>query len=462
MIKQNNNQNLSSSFRDPSGFLFFKSGMIYRQINLVYKENYDHLMNSGLYNALIAEELLIPHVQTDIQVEKDKTAYRIIKPEVIPYISYPYEWCFSQLKHAALTTLKIQKIALDFGMTLKDSSAYNIQFRDGKPLLIDALSFEKYKEGQIWVAYRQFCQHFLAPIALMSYRDVRLNQLSRIYIDGIPLDLASSLLPFRTRFKFSLLSHIHLHSRTQKYYEDKPVKICSNRLNRFAFRALINNLESAIKSLKWQPYSTEWANYYEKTNYSSNAMQSKKKLVAEFLDQINPKFVLDLGANTGIFSRIASCKNIQVISFDADPAVVEKNYLLCLKNRKTNILPLLLDLTNPTPGIGWENEERMSFLERNPVDTILALALIHHLVINNNVPLKKIASFFNKICNSLIIEFIPKADFQVQRLIITKADSFPNYTQQLFEKEFSRYFAIQNSVTIRDSKRILYLLRKKE
>ncbi|MCX5692162.1 MAG: class I SAM-dependent methyltransferase [Candidatus Omnitrophica bacterium] len=461
MTGQSNNKNLPSSFRDPDGFLLLIDGSIYRQINLSYKENYDHLMGSGLYEDLINASLLIPHVEINVKAETAEAAYKIIKPEVVPFISYPYEWCFSQLKHAALLTLQIQKIALGFGMTLKDSSAYNIQFKNGRPLLIDTLSFEKYQKGQPWAAYRQFCQHFLAPLAIMSYKDVRLSQLSRIYMDGVPLDLASLLLPIRTHFKSFLLSHIHLHARFQKHYEDKSVKACNKKLSYFGFLALIDNLESAVKKLKWKPGYSEWIDYYHNTDYTSETMQFKKKVVAEFLDQIKPKSVFDLGANTGFFSRIASDRDIQTVSFDIDPAAVEKNYLECMENQETNILPLLLDLSNPSPAIGWENEERMSFLERGSADMAFALALIHHLVISHNVPFKKIASFLSRICNSLVIEFVPKADSQVQRLLIARKDIFQDYTQEVFEQEFGQYFTIQNSVKIKDSERILYLLKRK-
>ncbi len=454
------NRNLPSSFRDPSGFLFFRDDLIYRQINILYKKNYDQLIDSGLYKTLIDAKLLIPHSEVDIdEVKSDKT-YKIIQPELVPFISYPYEWCFNQLKDAALTTLRVQKVALEFGMSLKDCSAYNIQFRKGKPVFIDTLSFEKYRQGQPWVAYRQFCQHFLAPLALMSYKDIRLNQLFRVYIDGVPLDLASSLLPFRTRFRFSLLSHIHLHARSQKHFADKPVDTTGHKMSHVGFLGLIDNLESTVKKLKWTPRGTEWADYYRCTNYSSGALEHKKQIVAQFLDKINPKSVWDLGANVGIFSRIASDKEIPTISFDIDPAAVEKNYLECIERNEINILPLLLNLTNPSPGIGWENQERTSLLGRGPTETVFALALIHHLAISNNLPLNKIAHLLSKICNSLIIEFIPKVDSQVQKLLSTREDIFPNYSQENFESEFREYFRIQNSVKIRESERILYLMRR--
>lgn len=451
------------SFRDPSGFVFCQDKRIYRAVNEVYRKNYEHFINSGLYENLTGTGLLIPHSEVDVPcgLRNAEEVYKVIKPEPVPFISYPYEWCFSQLKDAALTTLKIQRIALDFEMSLKDCSAYNIQFIRGKPVFIDTLSFEKYPKGQPWAAYRQFCQHFLAPLALMNYTDIRLNQLFRVFIDGVPLDLASSLLSFRTRVMFSLLSHIHLHAKSQEYFANKAVNARFPKMGRLSLAGLIDNLESSVKKLKWQPPSAGWADYYENTNYSLAALHDKKQLVAEFVDKVRPEVVWDLGANTGLFSRLAGKNGIKTISFDIDPGSVEKNYLECVNNGETGILPLLLDLTNPSPGIGWMNEERMSFLERGPADLVLALALIHHLAISNNLPLSKIADFLSKICSSAIIEFVPKGDSQVQRLLKTREDIFPGYTRQAFEREFSKLFSIQNSKRIMDSERILYLMTRR-
>ena len=451
-----------SSFRDPSGFLFYRDGTIYRQINLIYKEHYDLLMQSGLYKNLVGANLLIPHEEVAIEPAQKEQSYKIIKPQPIPFVSYPYEWCFSQLKDAALLTLAIQKMALALKMSLKDASAYNIQFIGSKPMLIDTLSFEKYRENEPWIAYRQFCQHFLAPLALMSYADVRLSQLLKIYIDGIPLDLAKTLLPLRTKFRFSLLSHIHLHAASQKHFADKSIKPKGRKVSYMSLSGLINNLESGIRSLEWKPESTEWAKYYEDTNYTEAAMNHKNRVVAEFLDMVKPDTVWDLGANVGTFSRIAASKAIQTISFDLDPAAVELSYLDCKKSGETKILPLVLDLTNPTPAIGWENRERMSFLQRAPADAVFALAIVHHLAISNNLPIGAIAAFLEEILKrSLIIEFVPKDDSQVQKLLAAREDIFPDYNQEAFEREFERYFTIQKSVQIIDSKRTLYLMEKR-
>lgn len=452
---------VQGSFRDPSGFLFYQNGSIYRQVSFVYRENYDYLINSGLYRILIKENFLISHREVKNESKKDEKAYKIIKPELISFISYPYEWSFSQLKDAALTTLKIQKKSLEHGMSLKDCSAYNIQFKECRPIFIDSLSFEKYREGQPWVAYRQFCQHFLAPLALASYKDIRLNQLMQIFIDGIPLDLASLLLPPRTYFNFSLLSHIHLHAQSQKHFANKKINKKRGKLNLLSLLALIDNLESTVKKLKFKPKDTEWSDYYQDTNYSKNALNHKKRLVTEFLDKIKPETVWDLGANNGLFSRISSNRGIQTISFDSDPVCVEKNYLECRKKREKNILPLLINLTNPSPNIGWNNQERESLINRGPADAVLVLALIHHLSFSNNLPFNKISNFFTKICRYLIIEFIPKTDSQAKRLLLNREDIFFNYNQDFFVSEFSKYFKILMSVNIKGTKRVLYLMQKR-
>lgn len=450
-----------SSFRDPDGFVFHREGAIYRQINAGYREYYDHLMNSGLYRELVNKKLLISHHEVETERKEDDKVYRVIKPERIPFVSYPYEWCFSQLKEAALVTLEIQKIALKHGMSLKDCSAYNIQFSKGRPIFIDTLSFEKYREGQPWVAYRQFCRHFLAPLALMRYRDVSLNRLLRINIDGIPLNLASSLLPYNTRFMPSLGLHIHLHAGSQKHFAGRNVNLKKFKINKLSLSGLIDSLESGVKKLKWNACGTEWGEYYKDTNYTSLGFNHKKEIVTRFLAEIGPKNVWDLGGNTGAFSRIAGNSGIHTLSFDKDPACVEKNYLMCRKQEEVNILPLFIDLANPSPGIGWQNKERSSLMERGPADMAFALALIHHLAISNNTPFAKVAEFMRNICNSLIIEFIPKSDSQVQRLLSAREDIFPGYTMENFEIDFIKHFTIKEAVKIKGSERFMYLMTGK-
>ncbi|MDD2921584.1 MAG: class I SAM-dependent methyltransferase [Anaerolineales bacterium] len=454
-------EKLPASFRDPSGFLFSRSGILYRQINRAYSMDYARLMDSGLYAKLTKLGLLIPHAESDQAPAESASAFKVIQPERVPFISYPYEWSFSQLKDAALATLSIQKHALKLGMSLKDASAYNIQFARGKATLIDTLSFEIYKEGEPWIAYKQFCQHFLAPLALMSFRDARLNQLLRVYIDGVPLDLAGALLPAKTKFNFGLLTHIHIHAGAQKKYSDNIVAPRKGAMSKQALTGLIESLEATIKKLTWKPAGTEWGDYYKNTNYADSAFEHKKQLVKEWTAEKNPNLVWDLGGNTGVFSREAASSGAFTVSFDIDPAAVEQNYRIVKKQKEQNILPLVLDLTNPSPAIGWDNAERDSFGARGPADMALALAVIHHLAISNNVPLTQLAEFFAARCKWLVIEFVPKSDSQVKRLLASREDIFPNYVREGFESAFSERFDIRKAESVRDSERTLYLMERK-
>ena len=455
---------LGASFRDPNGFLFQDGEMLYRQVNQGYQENYDRLMESGLYDALVKAGLLVAHSEVEVKPLEPGTAYKVIQPERIGFISYPYEWSFSQLKDAALATLAIQRRAMKHGLSLKDSSAYNIQFRDGKPVLIDTLSFEVYPEGKAWIAYRQFCQHFLAPLALMAHNDVRLSQMMRVYIDGIPLDLASKLLPRRTRFNFGLLSHIHLHAAAQQRYSDKTVnkQTASRQINQNAFMGLLQSLDASVRKLTWNPAGTEWGEYYEDTNYSEAAMQHKEALVVEYLERIQPSSVWDLGANTGRFSRLASQRGIATVSFDIDPDAVEKNYRQIRANKEKHILPLLLDLTNPSPAMGWAHAEREALCQRGPADAVFALALVHHLAIANNVPLGMLAEFLSSLGSWLVIEFVPKSDSQVKRLLATREDIFPDYDVENFQKIFEQYFKVHANHAVADSDRHLFLMEARQ
>ncbi len=457
-IPSPDNGQLPASFRDPSGFLFRRNGNLYRQVNPVYEQEYARLMESGLYEKLVKAGLLVPHNEVDEVPPASGQAYKIIQPERVPFVSYPYEWSFGQLKDAALATLSIQRRALKVGMSLKDASAYNIQFPRGRATLIDTLSFEIYAEGQPWVAYRQFCQHFLAPLALMTLRDVRLNQLLRVYIDGVPLDLASGLLPARSRLNFGLLTHIHLHAGAQKRYAGAEVKSRRGTMSKQAMRGLIDNLESTVRKLDWRPGGTEWGNYYDSTNYSDAAFEHKKRLVGEWAAQVRPGLVCDLGANTGVFSRVAAGTGAYVVSSDIDPAAVEQNYRQAKAEKTQNVLPLLLDLTNPSPAIGWANRERDAFHRRGPADMLLALALIHHLAISNNVPLSQVAEFLHPLGKWLVIEFVPKSDSQVQKLLVSRADIFPEYTRKGFESAFESKFVTRECVPLRESERVLYLM----
>ena len=457
---------LESSFRDNSGFVFQKNGLFYRQINQVYKQHYDFLISSGLYSNLTKKRYLIPHEEITLSDSSSPQVYKIIKPEQLTFISYPYEWSFSMLKDAALLTLEIQKIALQAGMFLKDASAYNVQFTaDARPIFIDTLSFEKYDNASAWVGYGQFCRHFLAPLALMSYTDVSLNQLLELHLDGVPLALTTKLLPLKTYVNTGLYLHLHLHAKVQgKSVEKEGVKSQKVKEQTHSVASLLkitNHLISTIKSLRWHPSNTTWDEYY--TKWVGDAyLIAKKEIVSNYLQQIPLGWLIDFGANDGTFSFLAAEAGHEVGSFDIDPACVEKNYLKVRQHKLKSVMPLITNLINPSPGIGWSNTEREPFLKRiGKSKNGMVLAVIHHICIANNIPLQRVADFFADSFEYLIIEFVPKSDEKVKILLEHRNDIFDTYTVEGFETAFYQHFILVEKILVKPTERILYLLKKK-
>ena len=443
-----------SSFRDPAGYVYCEDGKVYRRINKCYFKQYDYLMKSGLYDELVDNGYLIRHKEI-----KRSSEYIIIEVEKIPFISYPYEWCFEEIKDAAILTLNIQKIALKYDMILKDASGYNVQFFKGKVVFIDTLSFDFYEEGMPWGAYGQFCRHFMAPIILMRYVDENLGCLLKNYIDGIPIPLANNIL--KGRGGFASRQHIKWHSKAIVKNNDDSVKVKQVKINKNSVVNMVDMMIRQIEKLSRKKVLTEWDKYYDNTNYSDSADKCKIRLVKNYLKSIkfnSNDIIWDLGANDGKYSRIAS-NYANVVSFDIDINAVNRNYNLIKNNGEDNVLPLILDLTNPTPAIGFGGTERKGINDRAPVRCIMALALIHHIAISNNVPFIEIAAWFSKLCRYLIIEFVPKDDSQVEKLLRTRRDIFDNYDKDSFEEEFSKYFKIINNDSIKGSKRSIYLMR---
>lgn len=432
-----NEGSLGNSFRDPSGFVYKKNGIIYRQINHCYQTTWEKFLSCGLYEELVESCRMIPHEVDNEQPMQTDEGCLIIRPEPVKFWSYPYEWCFSQLKDAAKLTLQLEKTALRYGMSLKDASAYNVQFVDGKPKLIDSLSFEIYDPARGWEGFRQFCMHFLAPLTLMSKSDHRLGQLFRIHMDGIPLDLASSILPWKSWLNFSTLVYVHLHALSEKRYTKKTSTARSGHvINLGKMEFILDSLESAINRLNIRDVSP-WLDYYSDNHYGQEAFVQKEKLVKTYMETVSPRTVWDLGANTGRFSRLAAQYAGSVVSFDFDMASVESNYLVCKTDGRKNILPLCLDLANPSARIGWGNNETMTLEDRAPVDLILALALIHHLAIANNISFDRIADWLAILAKNVIIEFVPKSDPMVQKLLSHRRDIFVHYDEQSFKSVFS-------------------------
>jgi predicted nicotinamide N-methyase len=454
-------ERIAASFRDPNGFVFRRGSILYRQVNEVHRSHFDRFVEVGLYDRLVADELLVAHEDADVSLAAAADAYRVILPEQIPFVSYPYEWSFSMLRDAALATLRIQELALDYGMSLRDATAYNLTFHRGRPLFLDTTSFEIVPEGRPWVAYRQFCQHFLAPLVLMSLRDARLGQLSRLYIDGVPLDLASALLPARARAKPGVALHVRMHARSQRRHATDTAAgsgdTRSFSIN--AFRGVIGSLRKTIERLDHPVGASVWRDYYDEAeHYSEEASGRKEALVRAWVDEVRPRTVWDLGANTGRFARLASSAGIDTLALDADPFCVDEAYRAARAAGDGHLLPLIQDLTNPSTGIGWAGTERVSLGDRGPADLIFALALIHHLAFANNLALTSILDELHRLGRWAIVEFVPKNDPKVRRLMQHREDVFAEYTVEHFEAAADAHFRIRHREPVADSGRTMYLL----
>lgn len=448
-----------ASYRDPSGFIFLKDGVVYRQVNLNFKEHFDLFIKSGLYDHLVKKELLIPHEELEENLSGDPECYATLKPQIIQFLSYPYEWSFDMLKDAALLTLRSAKESISHGLILKDATPYNIQWHNGKLVFIDSLSFEKYNEDEPWIAYRQFCENFLGPLLLMHYKKLPLHELLFAWPDGIPLHIIKSLLPLRSKFSLHTYLHIHMHARLSSAKNNAPKKnILFSKKKMFR---LLESLEGLVRSLRLSEKKTAWSHYYREASQRNDYLEVKKKIIQQWIEKSNDmKTALDLGANEGMFSKLLSGKNINVIAADADPYCINRLYLDIKKNAEKNIHPFIIDLSHPSPSMGVNNEERTSFIERTKVDLAMALALIHHLVIGKNIPFEMIADCFARLGKNLIVEFVPKEDEKVQLLLSHKKDIYTNYSEIHFIKAFEKRFAVVDRQMIPGTDRTLFLMKR--
>jgi hypothetical protein len=445
-----------ASYKDPSGFIFQASGKFYRQVNKIYSGHYELLIKSGLYSFLQQKKLLLAHEEVAENILHSNDWYLTLLPEQVPFISYPYEWCFEQLKDAALLTLEIVKHSIDKGMILKDATPYNVQFLHGRPVFIDTLSFEKYDPSLPWIAYRQFCESFLFPLLLSHYHKTNIQPYLSSYPDGVPVNITAKLLPWKSRLNAGVWLHVFLQNKLSK----KPNNTGSTTsFSKNKFFNLISHLQGIIRDLS-NTDKTEWSNYYTESISSQLYLEKKEDIINNLLQKLEGKKLLDLGANEGFFSNLAAAKNFDVTAIDKDDQCINTLYKRIKEENITNILPLCMDLMNPSPASGFANNERASFGERIHADAIMALALVHHLAIGYNLSLSKIAEYFYGLSDQLIIEFVPKEDEKVQLLLRNKKDIYPEYTREHFENVFRKRFVITEKVPVPDSNRIIYLMKR--
>lgn len=448
------------SFKDPDATVLKKGEQFVRYIFLSYKAPYDHLMQSGLYDRLVKEQLLIPH-QEILNDSNDAKVYKLILPEQIPFQSYPYEWSFIQWRKAILAFLKINQLALEYGMILKDASPFNFYLKGGKAILFDTSSFIFFKNNDSWLAYRQFCESFFSPLALMKYNGANWAKLTSSTLRGMPLKFVSKQLSIRSWLNLTCLLHIHLHATydNKKFSDSKQQKGFSKE----QLTALFGMFISTIKSWKKAHFFGEnWINYYQQDIESKKYINDKQTIISEWLLQTKPSSVIDLGANTGLFSILASQTADQVIAAEFDDTCVDQIEFVIQKNKIQNITTLVTDLAETSPALGMLNKEYRPFIERSKSDLVMALALVHHLCIGKNLSMMHIAELFAQLSKQFaIVEFIPKTDNKVKLLLQSRQDIFSTYTEENFKENFYHFFDLIEERKIADSNRTIYLFKKK-
>ena len=454
------------SFRDPAGQVFYHSNKVYRIVKQTGKKRIDFLNSKDLINKSSKNNFLIESRLLNGQEIKDlgfKNEEIIFEHKKIPYVSYPYEWSFSQLKAAALHHLDFNLFLLDQGATLIDASAYNIQFIGSKPIFIDLLSIKEYIEGEYWYGHKQFCENFLNPLILTSKKGVQFNNWFKGNLEGIPTNDLNNLLNFLDKFSYNIFVHVYLLNKFENKYKDQNKEVKINLKRKFPknnFISMLKQLRSFIKNLKPKKIKTVWENYSVANTYEKSEENEKVKIVKKFINENKFNKIIDLGCNDGFYSKIAVNENTNfVVGFDYDPISIDRAFN-DLKKNQTNFLPLIFDATNPSSNIGWNESERKSFNNRADFDALLALAFEHHLVIAKNIPLLDAINWLISLAPKGLIEFVPKNDETIQKMIKFKGDIFPDYNENNFKNCIEKKAKILSITQITSSGRKIYQYEK--
>jgi SAM-dependent methyltransferase len=445
------------SYKDRDGHLYNHDDILYRFVAKSYQIHFEQLMTSGLYENLVQQNLIIPFQQNTENHLKREQWFATLQPQKVAIVSYPFEWSFLQLQAAALCTLKVFKLAISYGMTLKDGTPYNILFDSKNPLFIDHLSFKVTDFSTPWAGYKQFCQMFIFPLMLESYGILPAAKALTIFANGVDYGTMQKLVPTEKKFSGFYYLNIHLAAKLEKSTSKQKKHTAFNKEK---LSNLLDLLQLKIEQLQPSKKVTLWGNYYTETIMQGSYFQAKRDLVETYLKKTPSTILLDLGCNDGTFSKLANKYAQQVIAADFDITAV--NYMFAsIKNER--IHPILIDIKEPNLPTGFFYRERTNFFERNKnIDTILCLALLHHLVIGYNLNFYLIAKLLSENCKHLIIEFIPKEDEKVNILLANREDVFIDYTQKEFEIAFGSYFNILEKQVIAGSSRVLYLMYKWE
>jgi ribosomal protein L11 methylase PrmA len=427
-----------SSFRDPSGHVYESGGRIFRTITERAVDEYRFARDSGLLQSLADRGLLISADEISLaEAELDDIADVVLAVEHprLPFISYPYEWPFPALKAAALLHLDLNMELVAQGMTLSDATAFNVQFRGSKPVFIDLLSLRRYREGEYWAGYRQYCDQFLNPLLLRALTGIPHNAWYRGSPEGIAASDIVRLLPWRKKISPRIFAHVGMQSKLQgvDVTRDKAKTLKSGKLSKTAYLGILHQLRGWIASLKPAGSgATVWQDYVDSHSYTNEEQQEKKAFIGDFAMAVQPGMLWDFGCNTGEFSEVALAAGAgTVIGFDFDQGALDAAFERS-RGRNLNFLPLFQDATNPSPDQGWKQRERDGLAGRRNADALLALALVHHLAIGKNVPLPDVVDWLVGMAPHGVVEFVPKDDPMIQRMLMLREDIFDGYDYDLF------------------------------
>jgi ribosomal protein L11 methylase PrmA len=454
---------LPGSFRDPSGRVYELGGRILRTVADHFAPDFDFVESTGLFQHLIKQKWLVPFEKAENSVLSSATNNfkYVLEVSRLPFISYPYEWSFPALKAAALLHLEIHLAALEYGVTLSDASAYNIQFHGTRPIFIDHLSFRRYRPGEIWAGHRQFCEQFLNPLLLRAFFGIPHNAWYRGTQEGIGAQELSRLLKWQHRLSWSVLTHVILQAFFQRSVEKDSVKLEKANLRPDAFplsslRRMLKKLHSWISGLHpADSTKTVWQDYSKTHSYSSAEAESKRRFVAEFVTKEKPKLIWDLGCNTGDYCITALQAGAKyAVGFDYDQGALDLAFARA-HEQYLAFQSLFFDAANPAPNQGWNERERSGLQARAAADAVLALAFIHHLAIARNIPLDQLVDWITNLAPAGIIEFVPKSDPMVQSLLCRREDIFSDYTKEDFLNYVENRATIVNTATVSSSGRLL-------
>jgi hypothetical protein len=392
----------------------------------------------------------------------------VLRHELIPFISYPYEWTPGMLRDAALLTLDLILTSLDEDLVLKDATPYNVQFRGARPVFVDIGSWERLKPGEPWAGYRQFCMQFLYPLMLQAYKGVPFQPWLRGALDGVTPAQARALMSFRDRVRKGVTTHVFLHARLDRGYAargrtggDVKRELQSAGFGKELLRANVRKVRKAVEAADWTPSSSVWTAYRSENTYDEADNAAKAAFVEAVAAQRDWGLVWDLGANDGHYSRIVADHARYVLAVDLDPSTVELLYRHLRSEGDARILPLVLNLTDPSPALGWRGLERKAFADRGRPELVLALALLHHVSITGNVPVRQFVDWLASLDANVVIEFMTREDPMVERLLAAKRIRHDDYDRGLFEQCLRDVFEVERSEELPSGSRILYALRPK-